>query len=186
MAEQIFKLRNLRKRFGQKVSSRRGARVLESGNLPESNLTAVSEYFFVQLNWHESHCRVQCLARNNPYRRSLACIRRAPRFFCYVKCKNDNIIMVILLRTVTMRQPVGWIGRISRTTKLFDNKCRADTKDAGDVSDARVFVSRDLRFPYCSSLRVNAFLMLANCDRLLLFIVSNENESIVTPQLAAN
>lgn len=81
----------------------------------------------VQLNRHESHCsNVQCLRRKyNPYSRRRIYDGAATDaaldyfFFCYVKCKNDNIIMVIPLRTVTMRQPVGWIGRISRTTKLF-------------------------------------------------------------------
>lgn len=87
-----------------------------------------------------------------------------PDFFCYGKYKNDNIIMVILLRIVN-NSTTCWLElrNISRTTKLFDNKCRHDNKRCRQMCRMQLFVFRDLRFQlclWCSFLIVaNVFLM---------------------------
>lgn len=122
------------------------------------------EYFFVQLNWHESHCCAQYVTKITLT--SGGALHYNPDFFCYGKYKNDNIIMVILLRIVD-NSATCWarIENISRTTKLFDNKCRrVQQKMLANVSDAQAFcfptTCGGIRlFVYFTSYCVDVFLM---------------------------
>lgn len=88
------------------------------------------EYFFVQLNWHESHCYAQYVTKITL---TSGALQHNPDFFCYGKYKNDNIIMVILLRIVD-NSTTCWLESRAfhgQQNYLITN-VDATTKDAGE------------------------------------------------------